>query len=55
MAFIDEGLSMDDFEQEVRKTVRATLLTAHKSTTPALIEHYDERVTAIIEEELARN
>lgn len=56
ITFLPEDLSDHDYEQEVRKLVRTQLPSLQEDMdSPSFMEVYDERVSTIIEEELARN
>lgn len=56
MAFLPDDLSDREWEVEVRKIIRTAMPTLRKQlNTPAFIELYDERVSALIEDELAVN
>ena len=54
LAFIDEGLTEEQYEQAVRSIVRQNLHHL-PDEEEGVWEEYDERVSEIIAEELARN
>lgn len=56
LTFLPEDLSDHAYEQEVRKLVREKLPTLEEERdAPAFFQVYDDRISAIIEDELARN
>jgi hypothetical protein len=59
LAFLDEDLSLEEYESEVRRVVREKLpeldLVQNTSGTCGLWEEYDDFVSEIISEELQRN
>jgi hypothetical protein len=59
LAFLDEDLSLEEYEREVRRVVREKLpeldVVQNTSGTCGLWEEYDEFVSKVLEEELSRN
>lgn len=56
VAFVDNDLPPREYERELRKVIRKHLpaLTSQLDS-PQLIEVYDSELSALIEDELARN
>lgn len=59
LAFIEEGLTEEEYTQEVRKIVRQHLpdsfQDAQDRQEAGFWEEYDDRISEIIEQELSRN
>lgn len=59
LVFLDEDLTEEQYEQEVRRIVREKLPSLQQDQADreeaGLWEEYDDRISEIIEEELARN
>jgi hypothetical protein len=59
LAFIEEGLTEEQYIEEVRRVVREklpdVLQNKEDQEEAGLWEEYDDRISKIIEEELARN